>query len=76
MSETKKHLKTVVMDVGSLKKRRIRELKAGVGKHADEARTAAEGIGIAANTVVPIVIVYERRPRKRRGLLGGLLRKL
>jgi hypothetical protein len=74
MSEPKTQ-KTVMLDVGALKKREIKQLKAGAGPVLDQARIAAEGAVAATATAVPIVIVYEKRPKKPRGLLGGLLGK-
>lgn len=74
MSETKT-LRTVVLDVGARKKREIEQLKDGVGPLADQARDAAERAAPATAAVVPVVIVYEKRPKKQPGLLGRLLRK-
>lgn len=72
MPETRT-LKTVMLDVGKLRKREIMELKQGSGPIVDEARTAAEGTTVSTTTMIPIVIVYEKR-RKKRGGLAGLLR--
>lgn len=75
MTDTKT-VKTVVVDAGKLKKRAIKELKAGAGPIAEQARAATAATAASGTKVVPVVILYEKRPKKRRGLLGGVLRKL
>jgi hypothetical protein len=75
MPETRK-LKTVVLDAGKLRKRELKALKEGTGPLSEEVRAAAARAATTGSEVVPIVILYERRPKKPRGFLGGLLRKL
>lgn len=69
-------LRAVLLDVGSQKKKQIDQLKQGAGDIVDEVWAAAERmVAPTDDEVVPVIIVYEKRPRRRqRGLLSELLR--
>lgn len=70
----------VILDVGRQKRKSIRKLKKGLGPVAEEVRETVQAVAgehaTADKEVVPVVIVYRKRDRKRRGLLGGILRRL
>jgi len=69
----------IVIDLGKVSKKRIRALKDGTGDLIDEidevvARVRAElGEEAKSKELVPIVLVYKRKPpKKRKGLLNLL----
>jgi hypothetical protein len=70
-------LERVVIDVGRKKRKAIRELKEGIGPIAEEvheaAQAAAKERSSGAKEVVPVVILYRKRGRKPRGILGAIL---
>ena len=67
-----------VVDVGDQKKKAIKRFKRGEsGKlSAEVAETISDAVALAqersGKTVVPVILLYERKPRKRRrlGLFG------
>ena len=70
--------KRLLLDLGRKKRKAIAELKQGIGPIADQVQAAAEQAaqkaGAGDKTVLPLVIVYRKRPRRRPTLLGQLLR--
>ncbi len=62
----------VVIDLGKVRRKRIKQLKRGRGRLVDEVReVAAEaterlGAGAEGKQIIPIVVVYRRKPRKAR----------
>lgn len=70
----------IVIDLGRISKKRIRALKDGTGDLVDEidevmARVREElGAEASGKELVPVVLVYKRKPKKRRkGLIDLLL---
>lgn len=67
-------LPPVVIDLGRTKKKLVKALKAGEGDLVNEiteaVATVTSGLGtqLAGKAVLPIVLIYEKRPRKK-GLL-------
>jgi hypothetical protein len=65
-------LPPVVVDLGKVKRKLIRELKQGEGElmddiaHAVEAVRSNLGSELKGKELVPVVIVYERKPSRRR----------
>ena len=63
----------VVVDLGKKRKKRIRQLKKGRGKLmgdvSDAVAEVVEGLGadLHGKEIVPVVIVYRQKRRKRRG---------
>ena len=70
----------VVLDVGRQKRKAIKELKQGTGPIAEEVHEAAQAAATeqasGAKEVVPVVILYRKRGRKPRGIMGTILRGL
>jgi hypothetical protein len=70
----------LVLDLGRQKKSAIREFKQGSGPLLDQvqesAREAVAQRATAGKEAVPVIIVYRKRNKRRRGLLGGILRGL
>lgn len=62
----------VVVDLGKVKRKHVKRLKRGEGKLADEVldvldEVVAElGDELEGATLVPVVMVYERKPKQRR----------
>lgn len=70
----------IVVDLGSVSKKRIRALREGTGPLVDEIaevleRVRAElGADAQGKQLVPVVVVYKRKkPKKRESLLDLLL---
>ena len=65
-------VKPIIIDAGKQKRRRIKQLKVGEGPLADEVKaTVAHVRGAAATTqMIPVVVIYERRPKSKRGASG------
>jgi hypothetical protein len=70
----------IVIDLGKVSKKRIRALKDGTGDLVDEvaavlARVREQlGDDAKGKELVPVVIVYKRKPKtKRKGLMNLLL---
>lgn len=63
----------IVIDFGKVRRKQIKELKRGSGKLADEVRQVAtevsERLGAEAEgkEIVPVVVVYRRKRKKRKG---------
>ena len=62
----------IVIDLGKAKRKRIKQLERGEGPLAEEVRQAVEqvGAGLGAEAdgkvLVPVVLLYRRKPRRRR----------
>lgn len=69
-----------VLDVGRRKRKAIRDLKLGSGPLADEVREALQKVVAQRQATgkhfLPLVIVYRKRPRRRRSLVRNILRRL
>lgn len=63
----------VVVDLGRTKRKLIRSLKKGEGELMEEVAAAVEavrtnlGAEVEGKVLTPVVIIYERRPRRRTG---------
>ena len=73
--------RTIVLDIGRRKRKAmVRKLEQRTGPLADEIRKVAEAAseqqGGGSKEVVPVVILYRKRARRPRGLIGELLRRL
>lgn len=73
-------VRQIVLDVGTQRKKDLRQLEEGHGALADEVNAAIELMkaqaaeGAPAREIIPVVFLVKRRsPRSRRGLLGSLL---
>jgi hypothetical protein len=68
-------LPPVVLDLGRTKRKLIRALKKGEGELMEEVTAAVEavrnnlGAEVEGKVLTPVVIIYERRTRRRTGLL-------
>lgn len=72
-SSATESLPPVVVDLGKVKRKRIRQLKQGRGPLLDEVDhvvdTVRRNLGDdEAKEILPVVILYRRRPKKKRGL--------
>jgi len=69
----------VVIDLGKTRRKRIKQLKRGRGKLVDETRDVVEelrdslGAEAAGKELVPVVIVYRRKEKRRRRSLFPFL---
>ena len=63
----------MVLDLGKTKRSLIRALKKGEGELMEEVAAAVEavrsnlGAEVAGKVLTPVVIIYERRPRRKTG---------
>jgi hypothetical protein len=79
MNETLVHASDpIVVDLGRRKRKAIKQLKEGVGPAAAEVRTALATVKHPREgaDVLPVVILYRKRGRKRRTLLDAILPRL
>lgn len=67
----------IIIKLGKQKKKRIKQLMAGEGKLWFEVQDVIDEVGEMLNdelegkTVVPLILVYEKKPKKKsRGLFG------
>jgi hypothetical protein len=66
-------LPPVVLDLGKTKRKLIRELKKGEGELMEEVAAAIEavrsnlGAEVEGKVLAPVVIIYERRVRRKTG---------
>lgn len=66
----------VVIDLGKKRRKAIKDFKRGRGKVMDEVQQAVEearaGLGAAADgkEIVPVVIIYQKKVKRRRTLFG------
>ncbi len=73
MSAPRQPAVPIVLDLGKVKRKRIRKLKRGTGPLLDEVYEAVAAVhdelGDEAESreVVPLVLLYERKRKKRRG---------
>ena len=69
-------LAPVLIDLGKVKGKTIRQFKEGYGKIADEVRDVVAEVRqdpeAATRELLPVVIVYRRKRRRRRGGRGGM----
>ncbi len=62
----------VVVDLGKVKRKHVKRLKRGEGKLADEVLEVLDevveelGDELEGATLVPVVMVYERKPKQKR----------
>lgn len=62
----------VIVDLGKVKRKHIKRLKRGEGRLADEVLDVMDevsevlGDDLAGASLVPIVLIYERKPKKGR----------
>lgn len=62
----------VVVDLGKVRRKHVKALKRGEGKLVDEVvdvlDDVVEEVGdeLAGSTLVPVVLIYERKPKSRR----------
>ena len=62
----------VVVDLGKVKRKHVKRLKRGTGRLADEVLDVMDevvdllGDELEGATLVPIVMIYEKKPKKRR----------
>jgi len=68
-------LTPIVLDLGKKKKKLIRELKRGEGKLMEDVSQAVEAVRssladeLTGKTLIPVVIFYERKRKRKTGLL-------
>jgi hypothetical protein len=68
----------VIVDLGKVKKKQVKRLKEGGGPLVEEIADVVEqvreelGADAAGTTLVPVVIVYRQKPKRKK--LGSLLR--
>ncbi len=66
----------IVLDLGKVKRKQVKKLKQGVGPLLDEVREAISSVHqeLAGESdgkvLVPVVLLYERKRKKRRGWLA------
>jgi hypothetical protein len=66
----------IIVDLGKKRRRSIRALKRGRGRLMDEVSRATEevrrGLGeeAADKEIIPVVLIYQRKRKKRSGLFG------
>ncbi len=66
----------IVVNLGKVKRSKVKDLERGEGKLMDDVRDVMEqvraSLGAQAEGVqlVPVVIVYQKKPKRRPGLLG------
>lgn len=66
----------IVIDLGTVRRKRIKQLKRGRGRLVDEVREAAaqvtESLGPEAEgkQIIPVAVLYRRKRRRARGLPG------
>lgn len=82
--ENVRTMQRIIIDLGSQKRKAIRELKQGSGQIIQEIHEVAQPVAAGQETegkqVVRVAIIFRKRARKRsrkrRGLLGEILRRL
>lgn len=74
------HLPPIVLDMGKVGRKKIRELKKeGKGEMLNDVNEAIEharaqlGPVLASKSLLPVVLVYEKKPRKKKKGLINLL---
>ena len=83
MSDEPQRLPPVVIDLGKAKRKRVKELKRGGGpllaEVDDVVDAVAEELGIdelEGVHLLPVVLVYERKEKKAKTILGRLERMM
>lgn len=75
-NDTTAKTRPVIIDLGKVKRKKIKQLKQGRGDLLAEVEqavaTAANSLGAeaASKTLVPIVVLYRRKESRRRGIFG------
>ena len=78
MSDNREPMTPVVIDLGKARRRRVKALKRGRGPLTDEVAEVVEqvhrslGPGTEGVTLVPVVIIYEKKRKRKKGGRGGL----
>ena len=68
------HTAPIILDLGKKKRRALKALKRGRGRLLDEVEQSLDevriglGSGIEGKQIVPIVLIYKRKIKRRRGL--------
>ena len=66
-------LPSLLVDLGKAKRSRVRNLKRGKGRLMDKVESAIDetidelGAEAGGKTILPVVVIVERRPKKRKG---------
>ena len=66
-------LPSLLVDLGKAKRSRVRNLKRGKGRLMDKVESAIDetidelGAQASGKTILPVVVIVERRPKKRKG---------
>lgn len=76
MSDTKEDstLPPVLIDLGKARRNRVRDLKRGKGRLLEKVEDAIEqtveelGDEVKGKTILPVVVVVEKRPKKKRNM--------
>lgn len=77
MTNNESQIAPIILDLGKKKRRAIKDLKRGRGRLMDDVEQTLEevreSLGAQANDkeLVPIVMIYKKKSRRRKGL-GGL----
>jgi len=72
MAESTPTANPIVVDLGKAKRKRIKQLERGEGPLVEEVRQAVEqvrsGLGAEGDgkVLVPVVLLYRRKPRRQR----------
>jgi hypothetical protein len=61
-----KNATPIIIDLGKQKRARIKQLKQGHGPLLNQVRAAGQLDGANGDSVIPVVILYEKKKRKRR----------
>jgi len=70
------HAPPIVVDLGKVKRKRVKELRKGQGPLVEEVNqvmaNVRESLGedAAGKELVPVVILYRRRPKRRRTIFS------
>lgn len=77
---TRKALVPVIIDLGKIRAKKVKQLKKGQGPYLDEVMPAIEqvkaelGKEIDGKEILPVIVLYRRRPKRAKlptlGLLG------
>jgi hypothetical protein len=74
---TQQQIAPIILDLGKKKKRQLRDLKRGRGRLMDDVEETLEevraNLGAQAQDkeLVPVIMIYKKKSKRRRGL-GGL----
>jgi hypothetical protein len=68
------HTAPIILDLGKKKRRALKDLKRGRGRLMDEVEQSLEEVRVSlgeemqGKQIVPIILVYKRKEKKRKGL--------